>query len=190
MDAEAPGAAERAAEILSDKALISIVSGFDYDACQKFLPAEYHHLSTIPNTPVASGQGVFVCEQKHSLTEEQLAAFKDVFSQIAILEFLPTELMGPAEVIAGCAPAYAAMMIEALGDAGVKFGLSRDTAYRLAAQMMAGTGALAVQTGQHPAAMKDAVCTPGGSTIVGVQSLERSGFRSALIEAVDAVMHR
>ena len=79
------------------------------------------------------------------------------------------------------------MLIEALGDAGVKHGLTRAQAYRLAGQMVAGTGETLVASGEHPAALKDAVCSPGGTTIRGVAALERAGLRAALIDAVDAV---
>ena len=89
--------------------------------------------------------------------------------------------------IAGCAPAFTDMYIEALGDAGVKYGLQRATAYRLAAKMVEGVGALYLANETHPGAMKDAVCSPGGTTIKGVASLEESAFRGAVIKAVDAI---
>lgn len=82
------------------------------------------------------------------------------------------------------------MFIEALGDAGVKHGLPRAMAYRLAGQMVAGTGRMQVETGAHPGAMKDAVCSPGGTTIVGVAELERGGMRAAVINAVDAIQNK
>ena len=80
------------------------------------------------------------------------------------------------------------MYIEALGDAGVQYGLQRATAYRLAAKMVEGVGALYMATGTHPGAMKDAVCSPGGTTIRGVAKLEKDGFRGAVIDAVDAIV--
>ena len=94
--------------------------------------------------------------------------------------------MGIAGTVAGCGPAYAALFLEALGDAGVYHGLPRELSYRLAAQMLAGTGKLHLATGQHPGAMKDAVCSPGGTTIRGVAQLEQHGFRAAVIDAVSA----
>ena len=95
--------------------------------------------------------------------------------------------MGIGMCIAGCAPAFTDMYIEALGDAGVKYGLQRATAYRLAAKMVEGVGALYLANETHPGAMKDAVCSPGGTTIKGVTSLEESAFRGAVIKAVDAI---
>ena len=79
------------------------------------------------------------------------------------------------------------MFLESLGDAGVKHGLPRATAYRLAAQMMMGTAKLHLETGTHPGAMKDAVCSPGGTTIKGVAALEKDGFRGCVIDAIDAI---
>ena len=77
--------------------------------------------------------------------------------------------------------------MEALGDAAVKYGVPRALAYQLAGQMIAGTGKMAVETGQHPAALKDAVCSPGGTTIKGVAALERWGLRNSVIQAIDAI---
>ena len=98
-----------------------------------------------------------------------------------------THLLSAAGTLAGCGPAFAAMFLEALGDAGVKHGLPRALAYRLASQMLAGTGKLQLATGSHPGQMKDAVCSPGGTTIVGVAALEEHGLRAAVIDAIDAI---
>jgi pyrroline-5-carboxylate reductase len=98
-----------------------------------------------------------------------------------------SKLLGIAGTVTGCGPAFVAMVIEALGDAAVKYGVPRATAYELAAQMVAGAGKLAVETGQHPGALKDAVCSPGGTTIRGVAALEEHGLRNALIKAIDAI---
>ena len=90
--------------------------------------------------------------------------------------------------VGGCAPAFVAMAIEALGDAAVKHGIPRADAYRIVSQMVLGTAKLQLATGQHPAAMKDAVCSPGGATIKGVIALEDAGMRSALVKAIDATL--
>ena len=98
-----------------------------------------------------------------------------------------THLLSVAGTVAGCGPAFAAMFIEALSDAGVKHGLPRALSYRLASQMLAGTAKLQLATNAHPGQMKDAVCSPGGTTIVGVAALEKNGFRHAVIDAIDAI---
>ena len=174
-------------DILQHKIVISIAANFPFDAYEKILLPNTHHLSTIPNTPIAVGEGIFICENKHSLTDEEITLFKQLFAKIAIVEFVETHQLSVGGTIAGCGPAFASMFIEALGDAGVKHGLTRAAAYRLASQMLVGTGKLQLATGTHPAAMKDAVCSPGGTTVVGVAALERKGFRSAVIEAIDDI---
>ncbi len=149
-----------------------------------------HHLSTIPNTPVAIGEGIFICENTHSLSDDEVKLFTELFSTISIVQFVETYQLSVGGTLAGCGPAFASMFIEALADAGVMHGLPRPVAYRLASQMLVGTGKLQLATGNHPAAMKDAVCSPAGTTIVGVATLERKGFRSAVIDAIDAIENK
>ena len=174
-------------DALSGKIVVSVAAGCYFDFYEGILAPGTHHLSIIPNTPIAVGAGVISRETRHSLSEEEYAAFEELFSPIALIEPVDTKLLGTATTIAGCGPAFAAMFIEALADAGVKHGLPRDTAYRLTSQMLAGTAKLQLETGQNPGAMKDAVCSPGGTTIKGVAELEKTGFRGSLISAVDAI---
>lgn len=174
-------------DALAGKAVISVAAGCDFAFYEGILAPGTHHLSTIPNTPIAVGAGVIACEQRHSLTDEELEAFENLFGRIALIEWVDGKLLSTASSIAGCGPAFAAMFLESLGDAGVKHGLPRATAYRLAAQMMMGTAKLHLETGTHPGAMKDAVCSPGGTTIKGVASLEKDAFRGAVVNAIDAI---
>ncbi len=175
-------------EALAGKAVISVASGVLFDDYEGMLAPGTHHLSTIPNTPIAAGCGVIAYEQNHSLSDDEWTAFEGLFSPIALLEPVAGNLLSVASAVAGCGPAFAAMFMEALADGGVKNGLPRATAQRLAAQMMAGTAQLHLETGTHPGAMKDAVCSPGGTTIKGVAALEQGSFRSAVISAVDATL--
>lgn len=172
---------------LQGKRVLCVAAGWNYDRLHSCLDESTHHISTIPNTPIGVQKGILVSEARHSLNEDELAELKQLFEKIALIEMVDTHLMSIAGTIAGCTPAYAAMFIEALGDAGVKHGLPRDTAYRLAAKMLEGTGTLYLEEKKHPAAMKDAVCSPGGTTIKGVAALEKNGFRGAVIEAIDAI---
>lgn len=170
------------------KMVVSIAAGWNLAKYQTLLGADAHVQCTIPNTPMAVGKGVLVTETDHTLSEAQTAEFERLFSAISLVERVDTAHMDAAMVVAGCAPAFTDMYIEALADAGVKHGLQRATAYRLASRMVEGTGALQLATGDHPGAMKDAVCSPGGTTIRGVASLEESAFRGAVIKAFDAIM--
>ena len=173
---------------LAGKAVVSVAAGLLFDFYEDLLGAGSHHLSTIPNTPIAVGCGVIACEQKHSLATDEWETFTGLFDGIALIEPVAGHLLSTASAVAGCGPAFAAMFLESLADGGVKNGLPRATAYRLAAQMMAGTAQLHLATGTHPGAMKDAVCSPGGTTIKGVAALEAAGLRNALISAVDATL--
>lgn len=174
-------------ESLNGKAILSVAAGWLFDRYEALLPGT-HHLSLMPNTPVSVCSGVVLAEERHSLTPEQYAAAQNLLGALGLFQPIEGRLMDAAGAIAGCGPAFASMFIEALGDAGVRHGLPRQTAYALAAQMVSGTGRLQRETGAHPAAMKDAVCSPGGTTIAGVAALERAGMRAAMIDAVDAVM--
>ena len=159
------------------KIVVSIAAGWNLKKYQDLFATEdgesvdssdIHIQCTIPNTPMAVGKGVL--------------------GPISLIERVDTAHMNIAMVVAGCAPAFTDMYIEALGDAGVQYGLQRATAYRLAAKMVEGVGALYMATETHPGAMKDAVCSPGGTTIKGVAQLEKDGFRGSVIDAVDAIV--
>ncbi|NMM99484.1 pyrroline-5-carboxylate reductase [Bifidobacterium sp. DSM 109958] len=170
--------------------VVSIAAGWDLERYRTLFGDAFdamHVQCTIPNTPMAVGKGVLVTEAVSTLTEEQNAVFEALFGPISLIERVDTAHMTIAMTVAGCAPAFTDMYIEALADAGVKYGLQRATAYRLAAKMVEGVGALYMATETHPGAMKDAVCSPGGTTIRGVAQLEKDGFRGAVIDAVDAI---
>ena len=161
--------------------------GADGDGSEQTGP-RVHIQCTIPNTPMAVGKGVLVTETENTFDDDETELFENLFAPISLIERVDTAHMDIAMVVAGCAPAFTDMYIEALGDAGVKYGLQRAAAYRLAAKMVEGVGALYMATQTHPGAMKDAVCSPGGTTIRGVGQLEKDGFRGTVIDGVDAIM--
>ena len=169
------------------KVVVSIVSGWDFARYEGFLMPGTHHISTIPNTPIAIGEGVLACESTHNLTEDEYRTFCEVFGKIALIVPVTAAQFGPAGTLGGCTPAFTAMYLEALGDAGVKYGLSRAAAYQVAAQVLVGTGKLYLESGLHPGALKDGVCSPGGTTIRGVAELEKRAFRGTVLAAVDAI---
>ncbi len=177
-------------ERLADKIVVSVAAGLTFDSYEKILSPGTHHLSTVPNTPVSVGEGIVVCERRHSLSETEWRDVEALFGHVGLVMTVDTPLLGIAGTICGCGPAFAAMFIEALGDAAVKHGIPRADAYRMASQMIVGTGKMQLETEAHPGAMKDAVCSPGGTTIVGVAELERKGFRAAVIDAVDAIENK
>ena len=166
--------------ILKDRLVLSVAVGRLFDFYESILEPGTRHLSTLPNTPVSINEGIVICEARHSMTLDDEAFVEQLFAK----------MMSAAGTLAGCGPAFAAMFIEALADGAVKHGVPRAAAYSLASQMLAGTAKLQLETGAHPGAMKDAVCSPGGTTIIGVAALERKGFRSAVIDAIDAIETR
>ncbi len=147
-------------------------------------------LSIMPNTPAMVGEGVFLFEKKCTLPTEELAEAKRLFEGLGIVETMPTELMGIAGAVSGCGPAFVDLFMEAYADAAVKYGVPRPTAYKIIAQTVLGSAKLQMATGKHPGELKDAVCSPNGTTICGVAALEKAGFRSACIECIDAIMDK
>lgn len=182
-----PGLVPDLHDLLVGKIVISVAAGYTCDRYQELLGDDIHILCTIPNTPISVGEGIIVCEEKHTLTQDEFSQFTELFSKAALIQPVEGHLLSVAGTVAGCSPAFISMFLEALGDAGVKYGLPRALAYRLAGQALCGTGKLHVMTGTHPGVMKDAVCSPGGTTIKGVGALEQSSFRAAVIGAIDAI---
>lgn len=171
---------------LNDKAILSVAWGIWFDQLESMLPAGVQHISTVPNLPVSVGQGIWVTQDTDSLGELRRAQVDALMQATGQITRVPESLIGVAGTVAGCAPAYLAVFLEALADAGVKDGLTRAQAYELAYQMAKGTSALLQDSGQIPAQLKDAVSSPGGTTIRGVAALEDHGLRTAVIHAVDA----
>lgn len=171
---------------LAGKVVLSVAAGWDCAAYERVIPGT-RHLSTVPNTPVAINEGVIACEKTSTLTDDDRTLLFELLGLLGKPVEVETRLLSVAGTVGGCAPAFVAMVIEALGDAAVKHGIPRATAYEIVSQMMVGTARLQLETGQHPGAMKDAVCSPGGTTIKGVAELERCGMRSAFISAIDAI---
>ena len=124
------------------------------------------------------------------LTQESIEQFLDACNEAGRFSALSEQLMDAGSAVAGCGPAFACLLLEALADGGVTCGLPRQKALLYAAQMLKGTAALQLATGTHPGALKDEVCSPGGSTIAGVAELERHGLRSAAMDAVMASWRR
>ena len=169
--------------------LVTMAAGLSMAAVRRMAGVDFPMIRVMPNTPAAIGEGVLLC-CSDGATDEQLETFKSAMAGAGLLDFIDEHLIDAGSVVAGCGPAFAAMLIEALADGGVALGLPRAKAMAYVAQMMKGTAELALQTGQHPGQMKDAVCSPAGSTIQGVRALERGGFRSAAFEAVMAAYEK
>ncbi|WP_304775987.1 pyrroline-5-carboxylate reductase [uncultured Faecalibaculum sp.] len=173
---------------LVNKIVVCIAAGFNEKKLRPLLPDGCESLCVMPNTPIRVGKGIMVWETANSLTPDSQAKLAGLFGPIALIAPVDSAHMDIAGTIAGCSPAFAAMFIEALSDAGVKHGLQRAQALEMAACVLQGTGALFMADRSHPGVMKDSVCSPGGTTIRGVSQLEKDGFRGDIIDAVDAIM--
>jgi pyrroline-5-carboxylate reductase len=147
-------------------------------------------MGAIMNTACAVGKGVVLYCANGNVTEADLAAFRSLMADAGIVDPISEGLIDAGCAITGCGPAFAYMFIEALADGGVKCGLPRAKAIRYAAQMLSGSAEMVLQSGKHPEQLKDDVCSPGGSTIAGVDALEQHGFRGGCIAAVDAAFEK
>ena len=177
-------------DALAGKTVLSVALGYDLARLKPLLPESARIQFIMPNTPALVGAGALLFQQENTLEADERRQIMEKFAVLGEVIELPGHLMGIGGAISGCGPAFCAMVIEALADAGVKYGLPRETAYRLASQTLAGTGRMQIETGQHPGAIKDGVCSPGGTTIRGVEALERAGLRAAMLNAVQAVMEK
>lgn len=170
--------------------LVTMAAGLTMAQISEMAMGDYPVIRIMPNTPCAVGAGVVLYDSNKNVTEQELNEFVDALSGAGMLDKLDEHLIDAGSAVAGCGPAFAALFIEALADGGVTCGLPRAKALRYAAQMLEGTARLMLTSGQHPGAMKDAVCSPGGSTIAGVHALEQGAFRAAAMNAVIAADRR
>ena len=169
--------------------LASMAAGLDARRIQEMAGGAYPVICLMPNTPVAVGAGV-VQYYGVDANEEELSDFQNLLSAAGMIDRVNPDRLNAASAVSGCGPAFCAMFIEALADGGVACGLPRDKALAYAAQMLAGSARMVLETGAHPGALKDAVCSPGGSTIQGVRALEKGGLRAAAMDAVLAAYEK
>jgi pyrroline-5-carboxylate reductase len=138
----------------------------------------------MPNTPAALGAGVTALCRGRFVAPDKMELAQRVFETVGRVVVVDEKLMDAVTGLSGCGPAYIYIVIEALAEAGVKVGLPRDVATQLAAQTVYGSAKMVLETGYHPALLKDAVCTPGGCTVEGVLEIEKGGLRVTLLNAV------
>jgi pyrroline-5-carboxylate reductase len=176
------------AAVTPGQLVISIVGGLPLARIEEFISAPV--VRVMPNiamSVLAGAAGISAgsrCSGAHTDTA------LEIFGHLGAAFALPETLIDPLTGISGCGPAFAGIFVEALADGGVRCGLPRDLALRLAAQTLLGSAKMILDAPIHPARLKDDVCSPGGSTIAGVQALERGGFRAAVIDAVEAGVGR
>lgn len=172
---------------LEQKVFVSIVAGVTIDTIRKTLGKHAKVVRVMPNTPALVQEGMTVVAQREeAVSEEEFRDVVRIFDAVGKTEVMAESMMNTVTGVSGSSPAYVYMLIEAMADAGVLGGLSRDAAYRLAAQAVLGSAKMVLESGKHPGELKDMVCSPKGTTIEAVAELEKRGFRSAVIEAIRA----
>jgi pyrroline-5-carboxylate reductase len=170
--------------------VISIAAGITLAALEDAAGVQDRVIRAMPNTPALVGKGAAGFCLGTRATREDAAVAKHLLGSTGLAVEVPERLMNAVTGLSGSGPAYIYLVIEALADGGVRMGIPRADAIQLAAQTVLGAAAMVMETGQHPAVLKDMVTSPGGTTIAGLAELERNGLRSALIEAVTAATRR
>lgn len=170
-----------------DQVVISLAPGLTIQSLKDRLGQDKRIVRTMPNTPAMVGEGMTaICYEKGLYTQQEEEELWKIFQSCGQVQFVEERLLDAVGCVSGCSPAFVYMFIQALADGGVKYGLPRADARRMAAQAVLGSAKLVLESGKHPEQLKDEVCSPGGTTIQGVSALEEGGFRSAVIKACDA----
>lgn len=169
-----------------DKILVSIAAGWTIARLAEACPGAGKIVRVMPNTPLMAGEGMTALTGNENITAEDMHKVRGIFEGAGRAAEVPESLMDAVTGLSGSGPAFVYMFIEALADGGVLCGLPRAQAQEFAAQTVLGAAKMVLETGTHPGQLKDAVCSPAGTTIEGVRTLEQNGLRSAVIEAVKA----
>ena len=187
-----PAVLEEIRPVLDDtKVIISLAPSYTISDLKQSLGATVRIVRAMPNTPAMVGEGMTgLSWSDDTFSESEQNELMHFFTSFGKAETVPENLMDAVTAASGSSPAFIYMMIEALADGVVKYGMPRDKAYTFVAQAVLGSAKMVLETGEHPGVLKDKVCSPGGTTIAAVATLEASGFRSSLIEAASAVCDR
>jgi pyrroline-5-carboxylate reductase len=169
-----------------EQLVVSIAAGISLSQLEGMLPDETRVIRVMPNTPCLVGAGASGISAGAHATADDLEMIGTLLKSVGIVETIPEKLMDAVTGLSGSGPAYVFQIIEALSDGGVRMGLPRATATRLAAQTLLGSARMVLETGEHPGQLKDAVTSPGGTTIAGIHALESGGLRATLMNAVQA----
>lgn len=178
-------------EDVKDSALVvSIAPGKTLAALEEMFGRRVAIVRAMPNTPAMAGEGMTAYCANSSVTEAQKQEARQIFESFGKAEEVPENLMDVVTAVSGSGPAYIFPVIEAMADGAVLGGMPRSQAYRFAAQTVLGSAKMVLETGKHPAELKDMVCSPAGTTIEAVRVLESRGIRSAFIEAEKACLDK
>lgn len=178
-------------DVVTEEKVIISIAPVTIEKIKNAFGKDLKYVRVMPNTPALIGEGMSVVSFSNAeFTQEEKDVVNEIFKSCGKVEIMEERYLDAVTAISGSSPAYVYMFIEAMADAGVKNGLPRNIAYKLAAQTVLGSAKMVLETGEHPAVLKDRVCSPGGTTIAAVAVLEEKGFRSAVIEAMEACYNK
>lgn len=170
--------------------LVTMAAGITMENINLMLGENYPIIRIMPNTPVSVGSGMILYTANKNVFMDEIGEFVDAMRFAGRLDNIDEKLINAATAVSGCGPAFVYLFAEAMADAGVECGLQRNKAIEYSAQTLLGAAELMLKTKKHPAVLKDEVCSPGGTTIAGVHSLEENGFRGAVMSAVKSAFDK
>ncbi len=170
--------------------LVSMAAGISIAAVEAFARASCGVIRIMPNTPASVGEGMILYTYNALVSDLQIENFCNAMCKAGTLDSIEENKIDAASALSGCGPAFVYLFAEALADGAVQCGLPREKAMLYAAQTIKGASELLLQSGKHPGELKDAVCSPGGTTIAGVHALELGGLRATAMDAVTAAYKR
>ena len=166
--------------------IVTIAAGITLERMSNLLGEKAKVIRTMPNTPALVGEGMSALCSNINITHDELQDVLKIFESFGKVEILEEKLIDVVPSVSGSSPAYVYMFIEALGDGAVLQGMPRSKAYKMAAQAVLGAAKMVLETGEHPGKLKDDVCSPGGTTIEAVYTLEKNNFRGTVISAMES----
>ena len=173
-------------EVSNDDIIVSIAAGQSIERIEGAFGKSVKLIRTMPNTPAMVLEAMSAISPNENVLPGELSMILDIFESFGKAEVIPESLMDAVTGVSGSSPAYVYLFIEAMADAAVADGMPRPQAYKFAAQSVLGAAKMVLETGKHPGELKDAVCSPGGTTIAAVAKLEEGGLRSIVIQAQNA----
>ncbi len=185
-----PTVLDEAKAFTKDRIFISIAAGTTIRTIEEKLGSDTKIIRAMPNTPAQVNCGMTVITPNKNITEKELETAQSILSGVGEVIVLEEKYINAATALHGSSPAYVYMLIDAMADSGVKHGIPKEVSLKLAAKAVEGAAKMVLETKEHPGVLKDAVCSPGGTTIAAVCELERTGFQTSVSQAIDACIKK
>lgn len=185
-----PNVLHEAKVFAEGRIFISIAAGVTIQTIESILGEDAKIIRAMPNTPAKVRCGMTVISPNKNITEPELKNAEKILEGVGEVVILEEKYINAATSLHGSSPAYVYMLIDAMADSGVKYGIPKEIALKLSSKAVEGAAKMVLETGEHPQSLKDAVCSPGGTTIAAVCELERMGFGTSVSQAIDACIKR